>query len=369
MKQKIGFLILVAGFGMNGVAHAAYSSNGIQVSGDFNADGNLDLAVVNPGSNAVSMLLGNGNGTFATAVNYSTGSTPAAVTKGDFNGDGKLDLAVTNSGGGTVSILLGNGDGTFHTQVAYTVGTTPEGITMGDFNADGDQDLAVVNGGANTVSILLGSGTGTFTVQSTTYAVGRGHGSDGIATSDFDGDGKLDLAVVNNTDNTVGVLFGSGTGTFGTQATHTVSGSTSTTGGVGFGDFNADSKMDLAVVNSNVSTVGVLLNAGNGTFGTQTSFSVGDFTGSGGIAIADYNGDGKLDLAVVNPGNKTISVLLGMGTMGAFHTQVTYSTGMTNTNRAVAVGDFNNDGKLDLVAVASPSAYTFMVGHGDGTFN
>src|SRR6516164_340033 len=115
--------------------------------GDFNGDGKPDLAVVNSYSNNVSVLLGNGDGTFQPAVSYGTGSGtgPAFVAVGDFNHDGKLDLAVANSNSSNVSVLLGNGDGTFQTAVNYDVGGAPTSIAVGDFNHDGKLDLAVAN--------------------------------------------------------------------------------------------------------------------------------------------------------------------------------------------------------------------------------
>jgi FG-GAP-like repeat len=128
--------------------------------GDFNGDTKLDLAVANGGS-TVSVLLGNGNGTFQTHVDYGTGNGPNSVAVGDFNGDGNLDLVTANSGvagnGKTVSVLLGNGDGTFQAHVDYGTGNGPQSVAVGDFNGDHAQDLAVANLGS-TVSVLLNTG-------------------------------------------------------------------------------------------------------------------------------------------------------------------------------------------------------------------
>ena len=119
----------------------------------------------------MSVLLGNGDGTFQPQVTYAVGSDPGDIVAGDFTGDGHIDLAVANSGDNTVSVLLGNGDGTFQPQVTYTVGSDPDAIVAGDFTGDGHIDLAVANSGDNTVSVLLGNGHGTFQPQ-VTYAVG-----------------------------------------------------------------------------------------------------------------------------------------------------------------------------------------------------
>jgi protocatechuate 3,4-dioxygenase beta subunit len=223
-------------------------------TGDFNGDGKLDLAVANEMSNTVSILLGNGDGTFQTAVNYDVGSYPRSVTAGDFNGDGKLDLAVANYFSSNVSILLGNDDGTFQTAVNYSAGTNPSSVTTGDFNGDGKLDLAVANSGGNTVSILLGNGDGTFQTAMN-YGVGTNPFS--VTTGDFNGDGKLDLAVANSGGNTVSILLGNGDGTFQTAVSYGVG---SYPYIVTTGDFNGDGKLDLAVTNGSSNNVSILLN-------------------------------------------------------------------------------------------------------------
>ena len=186
------------------------------MAGDFTGDGRTDLAVLNlapglDGDGTVSVLLGNGDGTFQPQVTYAVGAEPWSIAAGDFTGNGRTDLAVANVGDNTVSVLLGNGDGTFQPQVTYAVGANPFGIMAGDFTGNGRTDLAVANVGDNTVSVLLGNGDGTFQPQ-VTYAVGNGPFA--IVGGDFNGDGHLDLAVANESDNTVSVLVGNGDGTF-----------------------------------------------------------------------------------------------------------------------------------------------------------
>jgi hypothetical protein len=196
------------------------------VAGIFSADGIQDLVTVNSdqSSNSISMLLGTGAGAFQPHADYAAGSLPVSAVSGDFNGDGKLDLAVADNGNGqtdsTVSVLLGNGDGTFQPAVGYGVGVQPFSIAAADFNQDGKQDLAVLNAGSNTVSILLGNGDGTFQPHvdypagATVYAVTVG---------DFNGDGKPDLAVSDIAcyspgptcpRGSVSILLGNGDGTF-----------------------------------------------------------------------------------------------------------------------------------------------------------
>ncbi len=328
--------------------------------GDFNGDGKPDLAVANEGlypdyAGTVSVLLGNGNGTFATRTDYGTGNSPTSVAIGDFNGDGKPDLAVAYNVN-TASVLLGNGDGTFATATDYETGDSPASVAIGDFNGDGKPDLSVVNQGDNTVSVLLGNGDGTFATK-TDYASGVYPIS--VAVGDFNGDGKPDLAVANQGDNTVSILLGNGNGTF---ATRTDYGTGDSPTSVAIGDFNGDGKPDLALSNSYSNTVSVLLGSGNGTFATRTDYETG--SGPRSVAIGDLNGDGKVDLAVANWGN-TVSVLLGNGN-GTFATRTDYGTGVAPTS--VAIGDFNGDGKPDLaVANYDDSTVSVLLGNGDGT--
>jgi hypothetical protein len=291
-----------------GVAFTAATNFGAGVRprfvavGDFNGDGRQDLAVANQLSANVSILLGNGNGTFGTATNFGAGSAPSSVAVGDFNGDGRQDLAVANQGSATVSILLGNGDGTFGTATNFGVGFIPFSVAVGDFNGDGSQDLVVANQGSANVSILLGNGNGTFGAA-TNFGVGSAPSS--VAVGDFNGDGRQDLAVANQGSATVSILLGSGNGTFGAA----------TNFGVGFaplsvavGDFNGDGRQDLAVVNQGSATVSVLLGNGNGTFGAATNFAAA--TGPLSVAVGDFNGDGKQDLAVANQFSDNVSILL-----------------------------------------------------------
>jgi hypothetical protein len=184
--------------------------------GDFNGDGISDVAVVNESDNTVSILLGKPDSTFAPQVTYATGLGPLAIVTGDFNGDGNLDLAVTNGdcvptkysgldcSVKTVSILLGNGDGTFGPHIDYATGTQPSSLATGDFNGDGKLDLAIANTQDNTVSVLLGNGDGTFQNQVVYLTVS---GPQSVIVADFNGDHRLDLAVGGTTSSS---LFGSG---------------------------------------------------------------------------------------------------------------------------------------------------------------
>ena len=234
-------------------------------AGDFNGDGTPDIVAANIQDSTVSVLLGVGDGTFHTQVTYATGSSPRAVAIGDFNSDGKLDLVVANSNNGgnrTLSVLLGNGDGTFQTQQTIPLSNNPLSVAVGDFNNDGKPDLAVAAGlNTDEVNILLGNGNGTFQAQQT-YALGGTPLE--VAIGDFNRDGKLDLVVSNPFNNMVSVLLGNGDGTLQLPTT---CGAGNLSGSVAVGDFNGDGKPDLAVANYGDNDVSVLL----GTTATEPS--------------------------------------------------------------------------------------------------
>ncbi len=328
------------------------------VAGDFNGDGRLDLATADALSNEVSVLLGNGDGTFQEQGEFPVGNDPTALVAGDFNDDGRLDLAVVNAGDGTVSVLLGNGDGTFRSQLIYAVGDDPDAIVAGDFNGDGDLDLAVANQGDGTVSVLMGNGNGTFQPQ-VTYAVGDDPAA--LVAGDFNGDGRLDLAVANEFDGTVSVLMNHGNGTFQPQVTYPVGDDPSS---IVAGDFNGDGRLDLAVANAGDGTVSVLMNNGSGAFQPQATYTVGALNGS--LVTGDFNGDGQLDLAIANGYSGTVSVLIGNGD-GTFQEPETFGVGTYIDD--LVTGDFNGDGLFDLAVISpDPNTIPVLMSNGNGTF-
>jgi hypothetical protein len=315
---------------------------------DLNGDGKPDLAVANQ-DNTVSVLLNQGGGKFGTAVNYPVGYFAYGIAAGDLTGNGKADLVVANYGENTVSVLLGNGNGTFQTQVQYAAGLEPSGLVLADFNGGGNLDIATANPYiADTVSVLLGNGNGTFQpVVSYPADIGPGW----ITTGDFNGDGKLDLAGVGfnpaNSLDYVSILLGNGNGTFQPAVIYEV-GSNPT--GVVAGDFNHDGNLDLAVANSGSNTVSILLGNGDGTFQPQTVVSTGDYPYE--LSVADLNADGNLDIVTANficgtlpcpPG--TASVLFGNGD-GTFQPHMDYR--FSELPGGNVVEDFNGDGGVDL---------------------
>jgi uncharacterized repeat protein (TIGR01451 family) len=346
-----------------GVPYSVGATTHAVAVGEFNGDGHADLAV-STGSNAVSIFLGNGDGTFQAPVAYAVGSNPSGIAIGEFSGDGKADIAVVNFDSNNVSILLGNGDGTFLSAVNYAAGTNPGSVASGDFNGDTKTDLAVGNRGSNNVSILLGNGNGTF-AAAVNYAAGTAPSS--VALGDFNGDTKADLVVANSgppeefTGGDLSVLLGNGDGTFAAAVSYT--GSFSHPASVAIGDFNGDGHQDLVVVNSRVHTfsnpiwVSILLGNGNGTFASGVAYGVDVFALS--VAVADFNADGKTDLAVANSGSNDVSILLGNGN-GTFPAPVNY--GGLNVPSTVAAVDFNEDGKPDLAVTNGQNVSILLAG-------
>ncbi|MFZ1702183.1 MAG: FG-GAP-like repeat-containing protein [Pyrinomonadaceae bacterium] len=304
--------------------------------GDFNGDGDQDLLTLNSQFGTGSVLLGNGDGTFADAVDYSVGLDPFSVAVGDFNGDGIQDLAVANELD-LVSILLGNGDGTFAALVAYPTPDRPTSVVVGDFNEDGIQDLVTAGLNSDNVSVLLGNGDGTF-ADVVTFAVGDGPLS--VVVGDFNGDGNQDLAATNGISDDISILLGNGNGTFADVVNFPVDDYLRS---VVVGDLNGDGIQDLAAANPNTDNIAVLLGIGDGTFADAVNYEAD--VNPRAVAIGDLNGDGIQDLAAPNFDSDNVSILLGHGD-GTFATAVNFAEGVDP--RSIAIGDFDGDGNQDI---------------------
>jgi FG-GAP-like repeat len=284
------------------------------VVADFDHTGSPDLAVANSTSNDVSIFLTNSSCTgFSTPVNYPLGSgaKPVSIAAGDFNGDGYPDLAVADQGSKSISVLLNKGDGTFTVSGTFPLGFAPSFVAVGDFNNDNKMDLAVSSQLSNSVAVLLGNGDGTFTLKSQNCAgptLCKGV-STSVAVADFNGDGKMDLAVSSYDDSSVSVLLGNGDGTFAAAVSYKTAASPLF---VAAAPIQGDStQQDLLVANNEVNNISLVLNNRNktGTFKSGTSLNYSSGAGPASIAIEDLTGNGKLDLVIANQSGNNVTVL------------------------------------------------------------
>ena len=342
---------------------------------DFNNDGKLDLAVINTGcptngsdcgNQTISIFLGNGDGTFQAPLTFVPPTTVVSTgfAFGDFNGDGNIDMAISQVGGsgGLAAVYLGNGDGTFTTGAQYPTGqisfSGSPSIIAGDFNRDGKLDLAMVQAypalSISNAVVLLGNGDGTFQ-SAVSHPTAPGAGV--IAAGDFNGDGIPDLATLSSYPgaNTVSILLGNGDGTFQTHVDYTTgNGPVSLT----VADLNGNGKLDLAISEYNDNTVSVLLGLGDGTLQEKQDFPVN--SGPAGIVAADFNGDGRMDIAADNYLGNNVSVLVQIATgpqpaAGLSASTLTFTNQAVGSTSAAQTVTLNNTGNGAL-AIASIAA-------------
>lgn len=306
---------------------------------DFDGDSNPDLVTANDGSNDVTVLLGNGDGTFQAAVPYAVGLRPQSVAVADLNGDALMDLVTANAARDNVSVLLGNGDGTFQTALTFGAGDSPQSVAVADFNRDLTPDLVTANFSSNNASVLLGNGDGTFK-PAVSFAASTGPTS--AVTADLNGDTAPDLIVANQNSLSVSVLLGNGDGTFRAAVNYAVG---SFPVDVTVADLDSDRVPDLVTSLATSDSLSVLLGNGNGTFRTASLFAAGD--GPNSVAAADLDGDAILDLVNANALSDDVTVLLGNGD-GTFQPAVSFSVGVFP--RSAAVADFDDNSVPDVVA-------------------
>jgi Ca2+-binding RTX toxin-like protein len=338
------------------------------VTGDFNGDGNQDILTANY-NGTLNLLLGNGDGTFAPAETFSDGlgsvyGGHVSMAAGDFNGDGNLDIAVAQETG-TVSILLGNGDGTFQSPTTLTFSGNVDAVAAADLNGDGNDDLVVgltsgIGGSTATIDALLSNGDGTFQSPTAVYG-GVFEGTIQIAPADFNNDGNVDLAVSTGQFNAASILLGNGDGTFQAPLALPQTGAVEQ---FAMADLNNDGVPDLI---ENVYQGGVnqyhgaqvLLGKGDGTFSTGQFISGYDSS----IIAADMNGDGNADLVVVHGGG--VSILLNNGD-GTFSLSLSFpGAGVSRYATAGVVADFNGDGLPDIVTAGQNAPDTVVINDTD----
>jgi hypothetical protein len=334
-------------------------------SGDFNRDGQIDLAVVNKGANNVSILLNQG-GRFAAAGTYGMGFAPSSIAAADYNKDGKIDLGVTNQNSNTFTLMRGNGDGSFVSGFTFNTQAQPTSLVFADFNLDGSQDIAVLHLGSEIISIFFGNGTGTF-INSLNISHPQFRGGTVIAAADLNLDGRPDIIASGllNTQsgdfNSVIVALANGAGGFSAFDFLSVTGWVSTIADFKVADLNRDGKPDII---STVSTtfqgdVRYTVARGNGTGAfpvANTTFDTYAFDGmTGSVAVGDFNADGKPDAAFTqgntNPSN-TFVVLNGDGTGAFLAPPMPFGPSGGTTQRSITA-DFNADGKSDIASTNS----------------
>jgi hypothetical protein len=342
------------------VANGSFTQNQAVAAGDLNGDGKTDLVVANINGRSISVFMGNGDGTFQPPQTYFlNGFFPDGVALADLRGTGKLDIVVSvqfNSSftDGEMDVLFNNGDGTFGLTQSYaTHGPAPQGLVVGNFAGNGKKDVAVVDFSSFTtfgsVSVFLNNGDGTFGTPSVFHA---GNGADGIAAADLRGTGKDDIVVsdFNNDALTSGgltVLLNDGTGTH-FSSTDLNSGGNGA-GGVAIGDLAGNGKEDIVVANGFSSTLSVLAGNGDGTFAAPTIYAA-SFPWA--VALADLGHRGKPDIVTANFFG-SVSVLLNNGD-GTFAAHQDFAGGDSHHgHQALALGDFNGDGFLDVASLNS----------------
>jgi hypothetical protein len=376
-NQEDGTVSLLVGNG-DGTFRPQSTTNTVSgaiaiASGDFNNDDRLDVVVIDGGGD-LSLLLSNGGGGF-TASTFSIGSSAGGLAVGDLNKDGNLDIVVTNPESAELVTLLGNGSGGFQSLSTFT-NVIPNTVIVGDFNHDGKLDLAVGAGGSfpSSILILLGKGDGTYHKPLTNGFSGTALQ---LAAADLNNDNHLDLAAVDAINNQVSIFLGSGNGMVGDHADLSLPASGGVAGSVA-ADFNGDGKLDVAVAQFNQNEKGitgfvtVLPGNGNGTFEKPIKNRVSN-VGIGQLVAEDFNGDGKLDIATAFvPATGGISVVLGNGD-GTFGSPIDSPINITLNVQNMIGGNFNDDNKADLVLLSLDNSNAFsplyvLLSNGDGTF-
>jgi hypothetical protein len=304
---------------------------------DFDRNGWPDIAEANLARHTVTILLNHPGVGFEAGTEVQVAAGPFGITTGDFNRDGVPDLAVACADGDTISVLLGNGRGGFTRTDVATPSANPRDITSADINNDGKPDLIYTGWASGTVQVLVGDGRGSF-ARGATY-VGTSTNPQGLATADFDHDGFLDVAVVYAGSGALRILYGNG----GTAFTgRSIAGATNLNV-VTTGDFNHDGWDDVAAASTANSSVSIYLGSAAGLGAPQT-YATG--ASPRGISVGDLNQDGALDLVTANRGSSTVTILLGEPDHpGQFLPGVDVGAG--TGSRAVALADFDHDGRLD----------------------
>ncbi|CAM4848780.1 unnamed protein product [Rotaria magnacalcarata] len=339
---------------------------------DFNKDNAQDMAVANSDGNNVGIFLGYGNGTFRNASLYSTGSdsAPCSIAIGDFNGDNRMDIAAANVKDGNIVILFGYNNEIFMLEAAYGVepGFVLKSIVVDDVNGDTILDIIISGQGSgrNNIGVLYGLNDGTFLIRKS-YSTGVTAAALSIAIADFDNDDGKDFVTSNSNNNSISIMLRYKSEPFGEQTT-IFTGDNSQPYSVAVSDFDNNDNLDIAVANSKTNNIGIFLGNGDGTFIDQFTIDSDLISVPVFIAVGEFNNDEKVDMVIANANKNTICILKGYGN-GSFTVVQCYSTGLGSAPSSVSVGDFNQNNQTDLV-VTEEGINTAVVfyGVGNGTF-
>ena len=340
--------------------------------GDIDGDDDLDVVTANSNDTAI-VLLNNGTGGLGNATVYETGDMNAGwnsnglLRLSDLDMDGNLDIVTVNNDDDTISVLLGNGNGTFQEATDYSAGRGPDSVFIGDVDDDGDPDLVL--SGKSTVSLLWNNGIGEFasmmeyrvTLAETDY-----NSPLSITLGDVDGDDAPDIITAyssagsGDADNTVLVLHNNGNGWFGSARDHSVG---DTPLDVETGDVDGDEDLDIVTANRDNDTVSILENNGAGGFGPEKNFTVDSNPYM--VRMGYLDDDDNLDIVTANDGGDSLTVLLGDGD-GDFSDRRDYS--LDDMPRSLVLGDVNDDGYVDIVTSYSMDTISVLRNDGDGDF-
>lgn len=307
---------------------------------DYNRDGLLDIAVTNQDSNSISILIGNGDGSFKNQASYASSNNAFQFSSQDINHDGLLDIVTASNSTASIGVMLGNGDGSFKSSLSFASLAFSWTLDIGDISGDGHVDVVNANvEPTGVVSVHIGNGDGTFRAY-TSYAVGNNPGA--VALRDINGDSLLDMLVTGAGSDSLGVLVNKGDGTFFASRTY---GTGDAPSGLVVFDADRDGFADVAIANLADDSISLLLGNGDGSFRAHRTFSAGDKID--GLSLQDINGDGFEDIVGGNNDSTTLTVVLGNGD-GSFKAM---STPYVGDNPWVpSTGDLNRDGAPDVVA-------------------
>ena len=318
------------------------------VASDFNNDGFQDIATAFIVHGTIDIYLGCGNGSFILTITYSIGDNaePWSIIASDLNNDSQVDIIVTDLHSGGIGILLGYGNGSFASATMYLFQSSGlKSVAVGDMDNDGRQDLIVLDSHAGNVGVLLGYGDGTFSSISF-YPVRGNFQNMYMVLGDLNNDGRLDITIVCSVSGSIELIYIYGSGV---ARNETISATivNSQPRYVSVADFNSDNRLDIAAIDISLTRLGIQLSNGDGRFAPWVHYTIGSDFQPSSFDVGDFNNDNILDIVILSMQANSIVILFGIGD-GTFLQGRIFSTGIGSGPSALAIGDFNNDTRLDI---------------------